>query len=184
MARIPLQDPQTATGPVKEVFDGFNKALGVVPNMTRAMANSPAVLRAYAQFNAALSAGTLPAPIREQISLVVAESNACAYCLSAHSAIGKMLGLKPAQLDAARQGQSEDPRTGAALTFAQAVIDARGGVGESDLRAARSAGLTDAQLAEIVAAVALNTFTNYFNRAFDVDVDFPLVEPRAHATAS
>jgi alkylhydroperoxidase family enzyme len=94
-----------------------------------------------------------------------------------------MVGLNQAQIDGARHLESSDPRTLAALTFAQSVIDRRGGVGESDIKAVRTAGFSDAEIAEIVAAVALNFFTNFFNRAFDVDVDFPRVEAHNHAAA-
>jgi uncharacterized peroxidase-related enzyme len=183
MARLPIQDPATATGSNKQIFDAFQKALGTVPNMTRVMANSPAVLQGYAQFNGALSSGKLPAKIREQIALLTAESNACTYCLSAHSVLGKLAGLNQAQIDGARHLESSDPRTFAALTFAQTVIDRRGGVVDSDLKAVRAAGFSDAEVAEIVAAVALNFFTNFFNRAFDVDVDFPRVEAGEAAVA-
>lgn len=147
----------------------------MVPNMTRVMANSPAVLQSYAQFNSAMSAAKLSPKIREQIALLTAEGNACTYCLSAHSVLGKMAGLNQARIDGARKLESSDPRTFAALTFAQAVIDTRGGVVEGDLKAVRTAGFSDAEIAEIVATVALNFFTNFFNRAFDVDVDFPRV---------
>jgi len=37
--------------------------------------------------------------------------------------------------------------------------------------------LTDAELADIIAAVALKTFTNYFANAAQVDVDFPQAPP-------
>ncbi len=183
MARLPIQNVETATGTNKDIFAAFQKALGTVPNMTRVMANSPAVLQAYAQFNGALSTGKLPAKVREQIALLTAQNNDCTYCLSAHSLLGKMVGLSPSQIDAARRAQSTDPLALAALTFAQAVIDQRGGVDEAQVSAARDAGLTDAQLAEIVAGVALNYLTNFFNRAFDVDVDFPRVEAHDLAAA-
>ena len=51
---------------------------------------------------------------------------------------------------------------------------------ENDIQAARDAGLTDAELGDVVGHVALNVLTNYFNRAFDVDIDFPVVEPHEH----
>jgi len=97
MSRIPLVSDQDATGSVKEIFGALNKGLGLVPNMTRAMANSPAVLQAFAQFNSAMGASKLPGALREQIAVLTAESNACAYCLSAHSALGKLAGLSPAR---------------------------------------------------------------------------------------
>jgi uncharacterized peroxidase-related enzyme len=183
MARLPTQDVETATGSNKDVFAAFQKALGMVPNMTRVMANSPAVLKAYAQFSGALAGSKLPEQIREQIAVLTAESNACTYCLSAHSLLGKKAGLSQAQIDGARRRKVDDPKTAGALDFAQAVIDRRGGIGESDIRTVRAAGFSDAEIAEIVAAVALNFFTNFFNRAFDVDVDFPRVEPGAVGAA-
>jgi len=40
----------------------------------------------------------LDAPIREQLALLIAQQNHCDYCLSAHTAIGKMVGLKENQI--------------------------------------------------------------------------------------
>ncbi len=183
MSRLPIQNVESATGSNKDIFAALQKGLGMVPNMAKVMANSPAVLQSWVQFNGTLGAAKLSAQIREQIALLTAENNACTYCLSAHSALGKMVGLNQAQIDGARHLRSSDPRTLAALTFAQAVIDRRGGVDESDIKAVRAAGFSNAEIAEIVAAVALNFFTNFFNRAFDVDVDFPRVEAHSHAAA-
>jgi uncharacterized peroxidase-related enzyme len=181
MARIPLQNPQTATGANKDIYDFLQKHLGIVPNMTRAMGNSPAVLQAFAQFNGAMGAAKLPARTREQIALVTAELNSCTYCLSAHTALGKAAGLNQSQIDGARHGEADDARTRAALMFARSVVEARGGVSDADFQAVRQAGFSDGEIAEIVAAVALNVFTNFFNRAFAVDVDFPRVDAHHHA---
>ena len=63
-------------------------------------------------------------------------------------------------------------------------MESRGGVSESDLDAARRAGLTDVQLGDIVGHVAVNVLTNYFNRAFDVDVDFPVVHSHERNAAA
>ncbi len=51
---------------------------------------------------------------------------------------------------------------------------------EDDVRAARAKGLGDGELAEVVALVAINSFTNYFNKTFEVDLDFPLIDPHEH----
>lgn len=179
MARLPIQNPQTATGSNKEIFDFLQKNLGTVPNMTKVMGNSPAVLQGFAAFNGALGHAKLSGAIREQIAMLVAEQNHCTYCLSAHTVLGGMAGLKPDQIESARTGESSDPRARAALTFAKAVLTTRGGVSEADFVAVRNADFSDAEIAEIVGFVALNVFTNFFNRAFDVDVDFPRVQALA-----
>lgn len=181
MARLPIQDVASATGSNKDIFAAFQKALGTVPNLTRVMANSPAVLQAYAAFSGALNHAKISAGLREQIALLTAEENSCSYCLSAHSVLGKLAGLKPEQIDGARHAASPDAKAQAALTFARAVLKNRGGVSQQDVDAVTSAGWSAGEAAEIVAAVALNVFTNFFNRAFDVDVDFPVVKPLSGA---
>lgn len=181
MARLPIVETQTATGSNKDIFAFLQKNLGMVPNMARVMANSPAVLQGYAQFSGALGAGKLSGKIREQIALLAGEVNSCTYCLSAHSALGKMAGLNGDDINAARHGRANDSRTQAALTFAKKLLESRGAASEADVRAVRDAGLSDAEIAEVIGAVALNVFTNYFNHALDVDVDFPRVEAHRHA---
>jgi len=176
MARLPIQQVETATGSNKDIFAAFQKALGFVPNMTNVMANSPAVLQAYVGFSSALGHAKLSPQVREQVALLTAESNACTYYLSTHSVLGKLVELNQSQIDSARRSESADPKTGAALTFAQSVLDRRGGVSESDVKKVRDAGFSDGEIAEIVAAVAINVFTNFFNRTADVDVDSPHVE--------
>lgn len=177
MTRLNLVENATDTK-TKELLDLTKAKLGLVPNMTRAMANSPAVLEGYLGLSGSLGGGALPARIREQIAILSAEVNGCAYCLSAHSAIGKMVGLAPSDIDAAREGGASDIKEHAALAFAGRVIETGGGVDAAEVQRVREAGFTDDQIAEIVGSVALNLFTNTFNRAFDVEIDFPLVEPR------
>ena len=177
MTRLNLIENTTDTK-TKELLDLTKSKLGLVPNMTRAMANSPAVLEGYLALSGSLGGGSLPARIREQIAILSAEINSCAYCLSAHTAIGKMVGLEPSDIESAREGGASDPKEHAALAFASRVIETGGGVEVSEVERVREAGFTDVQIAEIVWSVALNQFTNTFNRAFDVEIDFPLVEPR------
>jgi hypothetical protein len=45
----------------------------------------------------------------------------------------------------------------------------------------RKAGFSDAQIVEIVANIALNIFSNYFNSVAKTEVDFPLLQPGADA---
>jgi AhpD family alkylhydroperoxidase len=109
MERISPVNPQTAQGRAKELLDAVKAKLGIVPNMTRAMAVSPPVLDAYLGFNGALSHGVLPARLREQLALDVGEENHCDYCVSAHSVIGKGAGLTDQDVLDSRRGTSADP---------------------------------------------------------------------------
>lgn len=179
MSRIPQIAPESATGKARELLDTVKAKLGLVPNLTRALANSPAALEGYLGLSGALGKGTLSAKYREQISLTVGQANNCDYCLAAHSTIGKMVGLTPDQIRDSRHGTSVDPKTDALLGFARKVVDQRGRVSDADLDAVREVGFDDAAIAEAVANVALNIFTNYFNHVADTDIDFPRAEPLA-----
>ncbi|MNC91075.1 hypothetical protein D3C83_72650 [compost metagenome] len=57
----------------------------------------------------------------------------------------------------------------------RAVVESRGDVADQDLARVREAGYTDGDVAELIAHVAINVFTNYFNRAARTDIDFPVV---------
>ncbi|MGA9672909.1 MAG: carboxymuconolactone decarboxylase family protein [Terracidiphilus sp.] len=173
MSRLKTVDPSTATGKAKELLDAVKGKLGLVPNMTRAMATSPVVLESYLNFSGALAGGLLDAKTREKLALLTAQENSCDYCLSAHTAIGKM--LKHEEIVASRQGNGNSPKTTAALTFAKQVLDTKGQISEDELAVVRNAGFSDGEIAEIIAHVALNVFTNYFNIAAGVDIDFPNV---------
>jgi uncharacterized peroxidase-related enzyme len=175
MSRLNAIDPTTVTGRAKELLDAVKGKLGIVPNMTRVMANSPAVLEGYLGLSGALAGGSLSAKTREELALVVAQENGCDYCLSAHTAIGKMTGLSTEQMLKSRRGEGETESVTAALHFAQRMLETRGAVTPEDLTAARAAGLSDGEIAEVVAHVALNVFTNYFNLAAGVEIDFPRV---------
>lgn len=173
--RIPSINPSTATGAVAETFKAVQAKLGVVPNMFQAMASSPAVLNGYMALSGALAHGKLSAKMREQIAIFAAEFNGCGYCLAAHTVIAGKLGVAPDAASAARQGRSSDPKTSAVLVVAKATLEKRGRLGEGDFAAARAAGLDDAEIAEVIANVAVNVLTNYFNEAFRTALDFPAV---------
>jgi uncharacterized peroxidase-related enzyme len=173
--RIKAVDPAVAEGKAHQLLEGVKGKLGVVPNMMKTMATAPALLEGYLAFSGALAKGVLPARLREQLALAVSQANECEYCLSAHTLFGARAGLKPEQLQAARHGRSEDAKSQAALSLALNIVERRGDVSEEQLSDARQAGLSDAEIAEVVGHVAVSTLTNYFNRLADTEVDFPRV---------
>lgn len=177
MARIQAIVPENATGKAKELLDTVHSKLGMVPNIARTMAIAPAVLEGYLGLSGALAKGTLTGKLREQIALTVAQRNSCDYCLAAHSTVGRTVGLTEEQVLDSRHGRAIDSRTDAVLRLAGLLVDNRGRVSDGELDQARAAGLNDATIAEIVATVALNIFTNYFNHVADPEIDFPKASP-------
>ena len=168
-----LQDAPEGSRPM---LDAVAKKVGRVPNLFLAMSLSPAALEGYLGLSGALTHGALPAATRERIALAVAEVNACAYCLAAHTFFGRVSAkLDDAEITANRNGFSNDPLADAAVRFAVQVARQRGHVGDDAVVAVREAGYSDEQIIEIVQHVALNTLTNYFNVVFSTPLDFPAV---------
>lgn len=159
----------------KPILDAVHKQLGVVPNMYRLLAQSPATLQGFTSNNAALSK-TLDVRTRERIALAVAQVNGCDYCLSAHTYLGLNLArISPEEIILNRRGESGDAKANAAVSFAGKVVRERGHVTAADVKAVRDAGFSDSQIVEILAVTAENIFTNLLNVVAETEIDFPVV---------
>lgn len=177
MSRIAFPSHEDAPEASKPILDNVKKQLGFVPNLHRLMSISPSVLNGWLGLMSNLSK-TLDVKTRDSIALAVSEANGCHYCLSAHSYVAeKFAKMSHEEIALNRQGQSTDPRRGAAAGFAKQVIETRGQVSDADLAAVRAAGFDDAQIVEIVASAAQFLMTNFLNNVAGTDVDFPAVEP-------
>ncbi len=181
MSNLPLQNPENTSGDHKALFDQINGAFGVIPNMFKTIGNSSAALESMWTSFGALSKGMLGAQLGEQIAVLVADINRCEYCLAAHMMLGQNAGVSAEDMAAAQAGNSSDPKTQAALDFSTKLVKNRANITKADVDAVRDAGFSDAEIAEILAHVALNIFTNYTNVAFDVELDFPKVDLRQAA---
>jgi len=175
MSRIAIPSRDEAPEGSRPALDAIHKALGVVPNLFRLIANSPAAISAYLGLNDALTKA-LDVKTRERIAIAVAQVNGCDYCLSAHTYLGLNLAkMSPEEIALNRKGASGDVKANAAVAFAAKVAVERGHVSDADLAVVRAAGFSEGQIVEIVALVAENTFTNYLNEVARTDIDFPIV---------
>ena len=175
MSRVQAVDPKTATGAAKPLLDAVQAQLGITPNFLRVLANSPKALEGFLGLYGAAGGFSIDNTTQERIALAVAESNACQYCVSAHTAIGRRAGLTDEEIQLNRRGTSGDVKAAAAVAFAKALNDKVGDVTAAEFDSARTAGLTDADIVEIIATVALNFYTNVLCKAARVDIDFPRV---------
>jgi uncharacterized peroxidase-related enzyme len=169
---LPVIDPANASPEAKVLLDAVKAKLGVVPNMMRMFAVNPAVLRAYLDFSSAIGSG-LGLKLNGKIALAVAQENGCDYCLAAHTLLGNKAGITADDMMSARAGKGANAREAAAIKLALALVSKHGGVSADEVKAARDAGLSDADVLEVIAAVAINIFTNYANKAAATDIDFP-----------
>jgi uncharacterized peroxidase-related enzyme len=182
MPRITALTLANAPAASQLLLAAAEKKLGMLPNLFATIAHSPAALKFYLGQGEALAGGKLPAGLRHQIALTTSGVNDCDYCASAHTLMGKGSGVGVADLAINLQGRSADAKTQAALTFAKAIVERRGHVGDAAVNAVRAAGWDDAEIVEIIANVGATVFTNLFNNAAGTVIDFPLVEAVAAET--
>ena len=176
MPRILPVNPDQTDAKTAATLKAVKTKLGMLPNLFTTLAHAPAALDGYLQLSESLSRGRLSARQREMIAIAVAQANACAYCLSAHAAIGQGVGLSNEDIERARHGGARDPKDEAVTELALRIVQSRADIGDSTVAAARQSGLDDGLIIEIIAHVALNVLTNYVNRVADTVVDFPVVD--------
>lgn len=176
MPRISPINVDHAPAEVQQTLAAVKGKIGMVPNLFATYAHSPAVLNGYLTLSDLLAGGVLNGRQREVAALAIAQSNGCHYCLSAHTMMGKGAGLSGDEILDARRGKANDATEDAIAKLASAIVATRGKIADADLAAARAAGLNDAQIVEVVGAVAFNVLTNYMNNLADTDIDFPKVD--------
>ncbi|NRD19464.1 carboxymuconolactone decarboxylase family protein [Winogradskyella eckloniae] len=158
------------------IFDNLNKALGFVPNLYATYAHSDTALENYLNFANAKT--SLSAKEKEVVNLAVSQVNDCIYCLSAHTAIGKMNGFTEAQILELRAGYSTiNTKFDALAKLAKNITENRGKTDQDVLENYFNAGYTKGNLIDTIALVGDKTISNYVHSTTLVPVDFPLAQP-------
>ena len=173
MGYLPVLNLETANPEAKQILSNLKAKLGFVPNIYAAMANSPKALSALLSFGSAMSGGALNKKESEAIALAVGQDNSCDYCIAAHTAIAKGAGFSAEEAKDLRQAKSSDDKLDALAKLAKEISATRGHPSEGVLKKFYAVGYNDAALAEVIASVAHNLFTNYFNHIAATEIDFP-----------
>ncbi|WP_299113953.1 carboxymuconolactone decarboxylase family protein [uncultured Winogradskyella sp.] len=164
------------------IFDNLNKGLGFVPNLFATYAYSDTALENYLNFANAKT--SLSAKEKEVVNLAVSQVNDCIYCLSAHTAIGKMNGFTDEQIFELRAGYSSvNNKLDALAKLAKNITENRGKTDETVLENFFNAGYTKANLIDTISLVGDKTISNYVHSTTKVPVDFPVAQPLELETA-
>ncbi|WP_405563659.1 carboxymuconolactone decarboxylase family protein [Polaribacter sp. Asnod6-C07] len=158
------------------IFNQLEKGLGFVPNLYASFAHSETALGNFLAFGQGKT--SFSAKEKEVINLAVSQVNECVYCLSAHTAIGKMNGFTDAQIIELRTGNASfDSKLDALSKFAKSVALNRGAATQEAIENFYEAGYTKGNLADAILLIGEITITNYFHKTTEVPVDFPVAEP-------
>lgn len=171
---VPKREEVSTTN--QAIFDSLEKAVGFVPNLFATFAHSENALSNYLTLQNAKT--SLKAKEKEVVNLAVSEVNGCIYCLSAHTAIGKMNGFSEAQILELRQGRASfDTKLDALARLARDITVNRGATNEAVLENFFAAGWTKENLIDTIVLVGDKTVSNYLHKTTQVPVDFPEVRP-------
>jgi len=173
MNYIDLIEEKDAQGEVKEIYDALNQQMGMVPNILKGLANSPAALKAYTTLNGIIENGSFSSEEIQASLLAAAQVNQCYYCLSAHTAAAKALGFTEEQTLQLRSGTIEDEKLRALTRLVREITLQRGHPDPSLIKQFFDAGYTKAHFAELAPIVALKIISNYFHHMTEIPIDLP-----------
>ncbi len=174
---IALHDENTAPESSKPTLAAVHQANGFIPNLFRALANSPSTLNGFAALLQANDGGTLSPAERQIVQIVASIENQGTYCVAGHSTFAENIGMSPETITALREGrQLADKRYQGLADFTRALVRNRGHVTDDHIAAVEASGFGTEQIFEIITGVALKTITNYVGSVFDLPLDVQFQE--------
>lgn len=179
MKKLTVITKEHASDQSRQIFDGIEKAVGMLPNIYAVIGNSSNALGSYLAFSDTQKNGSFNAKEREAVFLAVSEENGCNYCLSAHTAIAKMNGFSEDETLQLRAGNHSERKLSILTNLAKSIVTNRGKAEESLIQSFYEAGYDEKALVDLVALVVEKTFTNYIGRLAKPEIDFPKAQPLA-----
>ena len=171
---VPKREEVSSTN--QAIFDNLEKAVGFVPNLFATYAYSENALGNYLTLSNGKT--SLNAKEKEVVNLAVSQVNNCIYCLSAHTAIGKMNGFSDDQILELRAGKASfDSKLDALARLARNITENRGATDNNVVANFFEAGWTKENLVDTIVLVGDKTISNYLHKTTDVPVDFPVAQP-------
>jgi uncharacterized peroxidase-related enzyme len=176
MGSLKLVAEQEAHGEAARVYAEIREALSIsfVPNFFKTLANSPTALRAtWEAYRNASWRGSVPTVLKEMMFVAISSARKCHYCEVAHLAFCKLLGCD----SKTRAALVEDldlilpRRSGDAVKFAVKAAMRPLDIDSADYERLRNHGITDAEIAEILAMAAFSMYATTLADAFHLSVD-------------
>lgn len=179
MSMFSIHTEATAPEPSKLLLEQAKKNLGMIPNLERVMAESPALLEGYVHLWELFDTTSL-SPIERQVVYQTANfENQCEYCVPWHTKLAQIAGMSPHEIEALRQGaELEDPKLESLRRFTKSLILNRGKIAEAELKAFFAVGYSAQQALEVILGIAVKTMSNYTNSIAGTPLDRAVEELR------
>ncbi|CAA9249458.1 MAG: hypothetical protein AVDCRST_MAG41-2002 [uncultured Corynebacteriales bacterium] len=183
MTMVPLLADDAVPPPLAGLFEAVEEDYGFVPNILRALANTPELATAFLP----LWAGVYRSPViggrlRALAALGTARSLECTYCVAHMTRSARRAGLVDTELDAIGDPDAEqsvfDPREALILEVADALTQDPDGVTD-DMRTELAAAFTPGEVVNIVLAIGMYNLTSRVLKALQIPVEDVLVAVEA-----
>ena len=146
----------------KPLLELFTEAVGFVPNLAGAIANSPVLAKSLLGLFQNVHTGSFTEAEVQILLLTNAVTNSSSWPVAFHTALALQQGVDPADVQAIRERRLPKPPRYAALSrLAKALIDNRGQISDDDLDTFLTAGFEREHVLEVVGVTAASTITNY-----------------------
>ncbi len=100
MSRISIIGEREISKEVQDIFTEIEGAFGMVPNLFKTYSHFPPLLRAnWDKVKALMMQGTLSRKTKEVIAVLVSKDNSCSYCVAAHTAALKSIGVSEEEIE-------------------------------------------------------------------------------------
>tara|TARA_R110001583_G_scaffold145698_1_gene297693 strand:+ start:16389 stop:16940 length:552 start_codon:yes stop_codon:yes gene_type:complete len=172
MSKFTSHTIETAPAQSKEILEGAQKQMGVVPGLFAVMAESPQLLKAYTQLHQLFTETSFDAEELTVVWQTINVEHECHYCVPAHTAIAHSMKVDPALTEALRnEAPLPTEKLQALKDLTLSVVRNRGNVSEQELSAFFAAGYGHQQVLEIILGLSQKVISNYVNHIAETTVD-------------
>jgi alkylhydroperoxidase family enzyme len=181
MNTYPIHTIDSAPNGSKQPLEMLQKTFGLIPNLAATMGSSPALLNAFVAAFGQFHGTGFSAAERQVLLLSNAVANNSSWPVAFHSTMALKEGAAPQDVEAIRHGSSpSDPRMAALSTITRRLIEARGHLEDSDVKAFVSAGFEEVQLLDVIAGLAVSTLANYASTIIQPPLEQPFQAQEWH----
>jgi uncharacterized peroxidase-related enzyme len=171
MAEVRSIEPDDASGPLQPIYEALAERAGLVRHVYQVMAHHPDLLRSFLELEAALETMSLDPKLRELAYLAASEANRCDYDRTYHHALARRAGLSERQVQDLDQYEASDAFDVCQRDVVRYAVEVTRNLAAGDgLLPRLRRFLSDRELVELTATVALANFTNRFTRALGIDL--------------
>ncbi len=161
-----------APGASARTLEGAQGAFGFVPNLLAYMAESPALLKSYMAVFGFLGESKLSPTEQQVVLMTVSRFHECRYCMTGHTKMSEMQGVDMGVLNAIRDDTPiGDPKLGALRGFTRNMVEQRGVVSQTQLKALYAVGYTRETVMEVITAIAFKIMSNFTNHVVGTELD-------------